>query len=451
MRYLLACLSGCIIMLTAVFAQTGNGLLSGPWAGNIELRNATIWAEVSPGVKSVAVKYYPEAAAGNAKTISFKGALGNEFNPVKIELNGLEFNTAYAYTLIINGKPVATTFKTGFVTKDLWQYRKPAPDFSFLAGSCAYFNEPVYDRPGKAYGGDSSIFETMAKTAAAFHIWMGDSWYTREVDYNTAWGLNYRVSRDRGHQVLQPFMASMPQYAIWDDHDYGPNDAGKSYHLKEESRNIFKNYTLNPSYGEEGKGIYTKLSYSDVDFFLTDDRYFRSEEKMPDSVDGKPTSNKSFFGSMQLEWLKNALLYSKATFKVIVVGSQVMNPLCKYESMRHFTGEYNDFMQFLLSQKIPGVVFLTGDRHHSEVIKVDRPGSYPLYDVTISPYTAGISKVRDEELTNPYRVSNTLVEVQNFARINVSGKKNERTLQVEYLGLKGEKMGEWQVTEKELK
>lgn len=451
MRYYLACLTGCILLLTSAIAQTGNGLLSGPWAGNVELRNATIWAEVSPEVKSVAVKFYPEKESRKSKIVVYKGELGNEFNPVKIELNGLEFNTVYAYTLIINGKPAATTFKTSFVTKDLWQYRKPAPDFSLLAGSCAYFNEPVYDRPGKPYGGDSSIFETMAKTEAAFHIWMGDSWYTREVDYSTTWGLNYRVSRDRGQKILQPFMASMPQYAIWDDHDYGPNDAGKSYHLKEESRNIFKNYTLNPSYGEAGQGIYTKLSYSDVDFFLTDDRYFRSEEKLLDSVDGNPATNKSFFGPMQLEWLKNSLLYSKATFKVIVVGSQVMNPLCKYESMRHYTREYNDFMQFLLNQKIPGVVFLTGDRHHSEVIRVERTGYYPLYDITVSPYTAGISKVKDEELNNPYRVANTLVEAQNFARIRVSGKKNERILQVQYLGLKGEKVGEWQVSETELK
>jgi hypothetical protein len=43
------------------------------------------------------------------------------------------------------------------------------------------------------------------------------------------------------------------------------------------------------------------------------------------------------------------------------------------------------------------------------------------------------------------------VEVQNFARFHVSGKKNERMLQVEYLGLTGEKVGAWQVSEKELK
>ena len=440
-----------LLILTCAISYSQTGLKSGPWAGNVELRNAIIWAEVNSSVKNVSVKYYQQKNPMVIKNIVYKGTLGNEFNPIKIELNGLDINTAYTYQLIIDGKPVVTSFTTSFTTKDLWQYRKPAPDFSFLAGSCAYFNEPVYDRPGKPYGGDSSIFETMAKTPAAFHIWMGDNWYTREVDYNSPWGLYYRASRDRGQKILQDFMAKMPQYAIWDDHDYGPNDAGKSYILKEESREIFKKYSLNPSYGEEGKGIYTKISYGDIDIFLTDDRYFRSEDEMPDSIDGKPSAAKTFFGAMQMEWLRNALLYSYAPFKIIVVGSQVLNPLNPYEGMDHYSYEYNELMNFIASQKIDGVVFFTGDRHHSEVIKKPREGLYTLYDVTISPYTSGVSKVKNAELNNPYRINNTLVEAQNFGKISFSGKQRERIMKVEFIGTKGEKLGEWSVNETELK
>ena len=439
------------LILTCAISYSQPGLKSGPWAGNVELRNATIWAEVTASAKTVSVKYYQQKNPKAITTIVYKGTLGNEFNPIKVELNGLDINTAYTYQLIIDGKPAITPYTTSFTTKDLWQWRKPAPDFSFLAGSCAYFNEPVYDRPGKPYGGDSSIFETMARTPAAFHIWMGDNWYTREVDYNSPWGLYYRASRDRGQKILQQFMAKMPQYAIWDDHDYGPNDAGKSYILKEESREIFKKYSLNPSYGEEGKGIYTKVSYGDVDIFLTDDRYFRSEDEMPDSVDGKPSAAKTFFGPMQVEWLKNGLLYSNAPFKIIVVGSQVLNPLNPYEGMDHYSYEYNELMNFIASQKIDGIVFFTGDRHHSEVIKKARDGLYTLYDVTISPYTSGISKVKDAELNNPYRISNTLVETQNFGKITFSGEKNKRMMKVEFIGVKGERLGEWSVNEAELK
>lgn len=442
-------LMGSLFLTNAVAQQTP--LVSGPWAGNVELRTAMIWAEVSPLVKSVAVKFAPVANPGAAKTIAYKGSLGNDFNPVKFVLNGLDFNTTYQYQLLIDGKIATTAFTTKFTTKDLWQFRKPAPDFGFLAGSCAYFNEPVFDRPGKPYGGDSSIFETMAKTPANFHIWMGDNWYTREVDFTSPWGLNYRVSRDRSFKVLQGFMASMPQYAIWDDHDYGPNDAGKSYIFKEETRNIFKNYTLNPSYGEEGKGIYTQFSYSDVDFFMTDDRFFRSEPALEDSMVGKPNAAKTYFGPEQMEWLKNALLASKGTFKIIVTGSQALNPLNGYECFAKYSYEYHELMNFLALHQITGVVFFSGDRHHSEVIKITRPGLFPLYDVTISPYTAGVSKVRDEESTSIYRIPNTLVEAQNFGKIAVKGKRNERVLTVQFLGIKGEQLGEWSVSEKELK
>ena len=444
-----------LFITTVIIAQNKDGIVSGPWAGNVELRNANIWVEVTTDVKSVAVKFAAvnpdkKATGLESSTIKYKGELGKDFNPVKIELNGLKMNTTYNYSVLVNDKPVNFSFVTKFTTKDLWQFRKPAPDFSFLAGSCAYFNEPEFDRPGKPYGGDSSIFETMAKTPAAFNVWLGDNWYTREVDYYTKWGLNYRASHDRATPVLQKFMASMPQYSIWDDHDYGPNDAGKDYILKDESRKIFMNYSLNPGYGEEGKGIYSVFSYSDIDIFLTDDRFFRSEDEIPDSINGQPNADKTYFGKMQMEWLKNALTFSKATFKVIATGSQVLNPFSTAECMKSYSAEYFELMNFLAAQKIKGVLFFTGDRHHSEVIKQDRPGLYPLYDITTSPFTAGVSKVRGAELNNPARIQGTLVEEQNFVKVSVGGKKNERVMKVEFIGIKGDKLGEWSVGEKEL-
>lgn len=440
-------LTALLISITT-FSQSPK-LVSGPWAGNIELRTATIWLEVGPQVQHVAVKYAPKSNLAQTKIVDCKTALGKAFNPVKVELYGLEPNTEYAYQILLDKQTVPISFQTTFVTKELWQYRKPAPDFSFLTGSCAYFNEPAYDRPGKPYGGDSSIFETMANTSAAFHLWLGDNWYAREVDYSSPWGLNYRASHDRSLKVLQKFMASMPQYAIWDDHDFGPNDAGKSYIFKDESRKVFKDYSLNPSYGENNQGIYTMYSYSDADFFLTDDRFFRSEPQLADSVDGKPNPNKTFFGEAQLNWLENALLGSKAKFKIIAVGSQVLNQYNKYECLKEYPAEYERLLQFLESNKISGVIFLTGDRHHSEIIKMQRQ-SYPLYDITVSPYTSGVSKVSGNELNNPDRMAGTLIEAQNFAKISIITEDKQRVLKVDFIGLHGEVLGSWSVNEKSL-
>ena len=436
---LLACLS------LSSYAQ----LISGPMLGPVELRDAVIWVEVGPATQNVQLSYSPQGPGGTAVRIDRKIEAGQPSTPIRFVLPDLQPATTYAYTLLVDGKlrPGGT-----FTTKTLWQWRQPAPDFSFLTGSCAYFNEPVYDRPGKPYGGDSSIFKTMAKEKAAFMLWLGDNWYYREVDYFSAPGLRYRARRDRAQPVLQPLLKAMPHYAIWDDHDFGPNDADKSYILKDESRRIFLDYWPNPSAGENGQGIYTKVSYGDVDIFMMDDRWFRSANEMDATVNGAPNPAKRMWGAQQMEWLKNALLSSTATFKIIATGNQTLNPMSQAECLQDFPIEFNELQQFLAAEKIAGLLFLTGDRHHSEVIRYQRPGLYPIYDITNSPLTSGVSKVTGTpEAANEARVPGTLVEAQNYTRITVSGPKGGRRLQAQFLGVDGAVLASWNVTETELK
>ncbi|HEX5653921.1 MAG TPA: alkaline phosphatase D family protein [Chitinophagaceae bacterium] len=437
----------CLAMSLSVTGFSQARVISGPMLGPVELRDAKVWVEVSPDTKAVALQYNKKGGT-LLKTILYKGVLGNDFNPVQFTIGGLDINTTYEYRILLNGK---TSGKSGqFVTKDLWQWRKPAPDFSFLTGSCSFVNEPEFDRAGKPYGGDSSIFETMAKENAAFMLWLGDTWYTREVDYFSEWGLWYRASHDRAAPVLQPFLKAMPHIAIWDDHDYGPNDIGKQYILKETSRKVFNSYFCNPSSGENGQGIYTMTSWGDADFFLTDDRWWRSPDRTRDSLNGKPNPAKRMLGEQQMEWLRNSLLYSRAPFKIIVVGSQVLNPVSPFDTWKKFPAEYKELLDFLEEYNIEGVLFLTGDRHHSEIIKIERPGTYPLYDITVSPLTSGTHVFGPTELNNPYRVIG-VSQKQNYGKFSFSGSRGNRKLVVEYRGIKGEKLGEWSVTEKDLK
>ena len=434
------------------YAQKTTGLITGPSPCNVELRTAQVWLQVSADIKNVVLKYWKKGDDKSAKIITYGRELGREFNNIKMSMSALEPNTTYQYHFVLNGNVVAAS--TGeFKTQDLWQYRKPAPDFSFLAGSCAYFNEAKYDRPGKPYGGDSSIFETMAKEKAAFMLWLGDNWYTRESDFYSEWGLNYRASRDRSLSVLQPFWKAMSHYAIWDDHDYGPNNADKSFILKEASRRVFMNNWNNPSFGEKDQGIYTKFTYNDVEFFLLDDRWFRSNDITPDSINGQPNTNKKMFGEQQMEWFKNAMRQSQdnsnVSFRIIATGSQVLNPLSPGDCFRHYFAEYKEMMDFLQDENINGVVFLTGDRHLSEINKVNRNGLYPLYDITASPLTAGFSAYSPAEKNNVARVL-SVENKQNYARINVSGTKENRKLLIEFLGLQGERLAQVQILQKEI-
>jgi alkaline phosphatase D len=424
------------------------GIISGPMLGPVELRDAKVWVEVSRDVKSVSLQFNKKGDMKTGRTISYKGSLGNDFNPIQFTIGGLDMNTAYDYRILVNGKVTSAT--GSFTTKDLWQWRKPPPEFSFITGSCSYFNEPEFDRPGKPYGLDSSIFETMAKEKAAFMLWLGDAWYTREVDYYSEWGLWYRAHHERAQPILQKFLRSMPQIAIWDDHDYGPNDIGSNYVLKEASRKVFINYFCNPSYGENGQGIYSMFSWGDADIFLTDDRWWRSADAMKDSVNGQPNPEKTMLGKQQMEWLKNSLLHSTATFKIIAFGSQVLNSVSPFDKWSDAPAEYTEMMNFLKDNRINGVIFLTGDRHHSEIIRLERPGTYSLFDVTSSPLTSSTHAFGAAEKNNPLRVLG-IDQKQNYTRFSFSGIRGERKLLVEFLGLKGDKLGEWSITEKELK
>ncbi|MCX8021044.1 MAG: alkaline phosphatase family protein [Chitinophagaceae bacterium] len=428
-----------------LFSQ--HGIISGPMLGAVEYRDAKIWVEVSKDVKSVSLQYNKK---GDKKiyTQEYKGTLGNDFNPVQFTVGHLDYNTTYEYKVLINGKPA--TPKAEFTTKDLWQWRKSPPEFTFLTGSCSYFNEAAFDRPGIPYGKDSAIFETMAQDKASFMLWLGDNWYSREVDYYSDWGLWYRASRDRSLPVLQNFWKAMPHYAIWDDHDYGPNDIGKHYILKQTSREIWKKYWCNPSYGENEQGIYTMFHWGDVDFFLTDNRWWRSHDKIKDSVNGIPNPEKTMLGAQQMDWLKNSLLYSQARFKIIVMGSQALNPVSPYDKWRKYAVEFEDFLKFLKEYQIDGVLFLTGDRHHSEIIKMDREGTYPLYDITVSPLTSGTHTFGGPEKNNPYRILG-IDQLNNYGKITVSGPANDRKLTVEFKGVKGNILGRWTISEKELK
>lgn len=422
-------------------------VVAGPMLGPVELRDAKIWLEVSPEVKSVQLVYNKRGQARNT-TVSYTGKLGKAFNPIQFSLDNLDLHTTYNYSFIIDGKP--SRQQGSFTTKDLWQWRKPAPDFSFLTGSCAYINQPEYDRPGKPYGGDSSIFETMAKERSSFMLWLGDNWYTREVDFFSESGLWYRAHHDRRQPVLQNLLKAMAHLAIWDDHDYGPNDMDQHYILKSTSRDVFKAYWLNKSYGTKEEGIYSMYSHGDADIFMLDDRWWRSNDRMKDSVNGQPNPEKRMFGEGQINWLKTALLYSTATFKIIATGSQVLNPVSPADRLNRFPVEYTELMDFLRDYKIDGVLFLTGDRHHSEIIKMERPQTYPLYDITVSPLTAGTHSFTGPEEKNPYRVFG-LAGKQNYGRFSFSGPKGERKLTVSFKGIKGEPLGEWSVTEAQLK
>ena len=55
-----------------------------------------------------------------------------------------------------------------------------------------------------------------------------------------------------------------------------------------------------------------------------------------------------------------------------------------------------------------------------------------------------------EEKENPYRVVG-IDQKQNYGRISISGPRGNRKLTVDFLGIKGENINSWSVTERDLR
>ncbi|MCC6307351.1 MAG: hypothetical protein IT248_02570, partial [Chitinophagaceae bacterium] len=64
--------------------------------------------------------------------------------------------------------------------------------------------------------------------------------------------------------------------------------------------------------------------------------------------------------------------------------------------------------------------------------------------------TSGTHKFGKAEENNPYRVLG-IDGKQNYGKFSFSGNRGERKLTVNYYGVKGEPLGSWSISEKELK
>ncbi len=446
----------CILDLSGK-GNANKGLISGPMLGFVEHRSALIWVEVATSVEKLEIEYFMLSEPKSRMRMKYQGTLGAAYNPCKIELPELKMNTKYGYQIIIDGKKISLDYPTEFMTRDLWEYRRPAPDFSFLIGSCLYLNDSAYDRPGKPYGLSTDILKPMARDTSRFMIWMGDNNYLREADYSSPYGIMYRYSHDRAVPALQPVLAKRPNYAIWDDHDYGANDTHEGWKYKGLTNEIFRNYWGNHSYAQcKGEGIYGNFNYGDAEFFLMDDRYFRAEEELKDSMNGKPNVNKRYWGEDQMRWLENNLLSSHSVFKFIVNGNQVSNSDIKVgECMVHYPYDYYELLNFINTYKISGVVILSGDRHFSELLSTPSiaKGGYNLMEYTSSPLTSTpyYDIIKGKEGENPFRIKGSLQAIQNFGKVSIHGEKGHRIATIQTLDISGSPVFNYDIKEEQLK
>ena len=398
-------------------------LASGPMVAFGGVHEVTLWAQTR-GDATVRFHYWPlSEPSARRVSVALKTHVATQ-RVAQVTLSGLKEATRFGYEVEVNGEVVPRPYPLQFQTQLRWQRRATPPDFTAAVGSCVYANLNAQD----TYGGGYEIFESIRKQSPDLMLWLGDNLYLGPEDWSSREGIFRRYAAQRALPSLQALLGSVHHYAIWDDHDYGPNDANRSYPLKGVTLEAFKRYWPNPNFGlPELDGAFGLFSWSDVDFFLLDDRTFRAPGNIPNHLD------KPLLGDAQLLWLLDALSNSRARFKIIAIGSQVLNPFSRFEGYAQHPRERERLIQGIKERRVEGVIFLSGDRHFAELNRrADDPQFYPLYDFTSSPLTSGLASSVGDEINNPLRVKGTLVnDRKNFGLLRFTGEGAERAVTLE--------------------
>lgn len=239
-------------------------------------------------------------------------------------------------------------------------------------------------------------------------LWIGDNIYSDTKDDPSFIEQNYQKLASL--PAFQQLKAEVPFLATWDDHDYGLNNAGGSYPIKAESKQLFRTFwDLSDMIPENQPGIYysqmKNIEGFELQMIFIDPRYNRD----PVRIDGIGDT----LGEEQWIWLENELK-KPADLRLLISGYQVLlTAESASETWQRFPDAAERLVKTIRESRAEGVVFLTGDQHYGEVLRKKGLLGYDAIELQF----AGINQIEDAEY-NPLRVAPVIRSKHSVAFID---------------------------------
>lgn len=242
-----------------------------------------------------------------------------------------------------------------------------------------------------------------------------------------------------GNPDFNSFREQVKILPVWDDHDFGENDAGATYIHKADSENRFLDFwkIAADDPRRARPGIYTSSIHGPVgervQIILLDTRYFRSD--LVKNVNGTPETqhlnlpsddvSTTILGEAQWAWLGEELK-KEADVRLIVSSIQVHAEGHGYERWGNFPHERSRLYDLIAQSRANGVIFLSGDRHSAALYVKRSEDHYPLFEMTSSSLNRPYPNPGE---TGPYQLGSLYGET-NYATITFDWDKRAVILEV---------------------
>ena len=201
---------------------------------------------------------------------------------------------------------------------------------------------------------------------------------------------NIKLSYKKLNTQMPEWLRKTEKLVIWDDHDYGLNDAGANYIYKVQSQQIYNDaWNIDQNDPRRSReGIYFSelkdIQGKKVLFIGLDTRYFRSNLiKVGNAYKPNKDTNTTVLGLIQWKWLVKEI---SQDHDILILGSsiQVLPTEHRFEKWSNFPHERNKLLE-LLNKLTSNVLIVSGDRHRSGFYKQDN-----IYEFTSSSLNRGI-------------------------------------------------------------
>jgi alkaline phosphatase D len=408
------------------------GVQSGDLAGD----RAIVWARADRPARMM-VEWAPNESFDNARLVRGPAALADSDFTAKVDLAGLPLGQRVFYRVVmvdladhkLASEPVVGAF---------WTPPAARRAIRFVWSG---------DTAGQGWGinpdfGGMRIYETMRQVEPAFFIHSGDTIYadgpiaaeqalpdggvwknlTTEAKAKVAETLadfrgNYAYNLMDAN--LRAFNATTPMFAQWDDHEVTNNwyphedlagDPKKAAYkvtsvdlLAARGARAFMEYLPVRPHPLDPERLYGAFGYGpSLDVFRIDMRSYRGPNTTNDQEGPGPDT--AFLGTAQVRWLKQALLASNATWKVIAADMPIGltapdGPL--FDNLANGAGpprgrelEMAGLLRFIRDNAIANVVWLTADVHYTAAHRYDPNRARfqefaPFWEFVSGPLNAG--------------------------------------------------------------